>query len=281
VREIDVKKVEEVVRDLCIKANIELGEDVIEAFEAALEKERFPRAREVLERLLENARLAREEMLPICQDTGIVVVILEVPQDVIFVGGDLEEAINMGVRIGYKEGYLRNSIVKDPFHRVNTGDNTPAIIHTKITKKGERAVVKVVVKGGGSENMGGTRMLNPGDGMDRVKSYIVSHIRNVAPFSCPPLIVGVGIGGTLDACASAAKEALLRRIGPPNPDPEMDRFEREVCDEINRLGIGPAGLGGRTTALSVHIHLLPTHIASLPVAISVGCHANRHKEATI
>lgn len=279
-REIDVGKIEDVVMELCIKANIELGDDLIEAFEDAIESETSPRGKEILKELLENAKLAKIERLPICQDTGIVVVILEIPQDVIFVGDGLEEAINRGVRRGYRDGYFRSSVVSDPIHRVNTGDNTPAIIHTKITK-GDKVVVKVVPRGGGSENMSGAMMLNPGDGMDKVKSYVVSHIRNVAPFSCPPLIVGVGIGGTFDACALVAKEALLRRIGSPNPDPKINRFEQEIKDEINRLGIGPAGLGGKTTALSVHITSLPTHIASLPVVISVGCHANRHKEAVI
>jgi fumarate hydratase subunit alpha len=280
VRKIDVKKVEDIVKDLCIKANIELGEDIIEAFEEAVGKETSPRAKEVLQKLIKNAHLAKEKGLPICQDTGVAIIILEIPQDVSFIGGDLIEAVNRGVKRGYKEGYLRSSIVRDPFHRVNTGDNTPAIIHTKFTK-GEKLMIKFMAKGAGSENMSTVTMLNPTDGMEKVKSYIVSHIRKVAPFSCPPLIVGVGIGGTFDACTSAATEALLRKIGSPNPDPEIGRFECEICDEINRLGIGPAGLGGRTTALSVHIQLLPTHIASLPVAISVCCHANRHKEALL
>lgn len=279
-RQIQAAKIEEVVRRLCLEANFRLSEDVVAALHLAKNMESSGRAREVLETILDNAQLASEENLPICQDTGIVVVILEIGQEVAIIDGDLESAVNEGVRKGYKEGYLRNSIVKDPFIRENTNDNTPAIIHTKIVK-GDGLKIRVIPKGCGSENMSGLKMLKPSDGIKGVNDYIISHIRNVAHFSCPPLVVGVGIGGTFEACAFLAKEALLRKIGSFHPRDDVAKMEGFLLDEMNRLGIGPCGLGGRTTALAVHIETLPTHIASLPVAINVNCHAQRHKERVI
>jgi len=279
VREIEVAAVTQAVKALAIEANEVLGEDVLDCFQEALRNEESPVGREVLGQLIENARIAREERVPICQDTGLAVVFLEIGQDVHLVGGDLKEAVHQGVREGYGEGYLRKSSCH-PFTRANTGDNTPAVIYTDIVP-GDRLKIWVVPKGGGSENMSRLFMLPPSAGLAGVKEKIVETVKEAGPNPCPPTIIGVGIGGTFEQSALQAKKSLLRPLGSPNPDPELDRLEKEILVLINKLGIGPQGLGGRTTSLAVHIRLLPCHIASLPVAVNVQCHASRHKEAVL
>ena len=278
-REIDVKLMTEKVRDLCMKANTDLGEDVLQAFDRATENEESSLGIEILKELKENARIAKEESFPLCQDTGFAVVFLELGQDVHLVGGNLNEAIEEGVRQGYRDGYLRKSICH-PFTRANTGDNTPAIIHTEVVP-GDKIRMIVAPKGGGSENMSRVVMLTPSDGIEGVKRYVVQRVRESGSNPCPPTIVGVGIGGTFERAALLAKKSLLRPLGSKNPDPELDRLESEILTEINRLGIGPQGLGGRTTTLAVHILLMPCHIASFPLAVNIQCHAQRHKETVI
>jgi fumarate hydratase subunit alpha len=278
-REVNVKIITEKVRALCMEANTDLGEDVLQAFDRALGKEESPLGVEILKELKENARIAREERVPICQDTGFAVVFLELGQDVHLVGGDLREAILEGVRQGYREGYLRKSICH-PFTRANTGDNTPAIIHTEIVP-GEKIKITVVPKGGGSENMSRVVMLTPSDGVEGIKRFVVQRVKESGSNPCPPTIVGVGIGGTFEQAALLAKKSLLRPLGSRNSDPELDKLESEILNEINRLGIGPQGLGGRTTSLAVQILMMPCHIASFPLAVNIQCHAQRHKEAII
>ena len=269
----------EKVRDLCIKANTDLGEDVLQAFDRAIKTEESPLGIEILKELKENARIAKEEEVPLCQDTGFAVVFVELGQDVHLVGGHLNEAIEEGVRQGFRDGYLRKSICH-PFTRTNTGDNTPAIIHTEVVP-GDKIRVIVAPKGGGSENMSRVVMLTPSDGIEGIKRYVVQRVRESGSNPCPPTIVGVGIGGTFERTALLAKKSLLRPLGSRNPDPELDRLESEVLTEINRLGIGPQGLGGRTTSLAVHILMMPCHIASFPLAVNIQCHAQRHKEIVI
>jgi fumarate hydratase subunit alpha len=278
-REVNVKMITEKVRALCMEANTDLGEDVLQAFDRALGKEESPLGVEILKELKENARIAREERVPICQDTGFAVVFLELGQDVHLVGGDLREAILEGVRQGYREGYLRKSICH-PFTRANTGDNTPAIIHTEIVP-GEKIKITVAPKGGGSENMSRVVMLTPSDGVEGIKRFVVQRVKESGSNPCPPTIVGVGIGGTFEQAALLAKKSLLRPLGSRNSDPELDKLESEILNEINRLGIGPQGLGGRTTSLAVQILMMPCHIASFPLAVNIQCHAQRHKEAII
>lgn len=278
-REIDVKLITERVRELCMEANTDLGEDVLQAFDRALQKEESPLGVEILKELKENVRIAREEKVAICQDTGFAVVFIELGQDVHLVGGALKEAIFEGVRQGYRDGYLRKSICH-PFTRANTGDNTPAIIHTEIVP-GDRVRITVAPKGGGSENMSRVVMLTPSDGVEGIRRYVVQRVKESGSNPCPPTIVGVGIGGTFEMAAILAKKSLLRPLGSRNPDPELDRLESEILEEINRLGIGPQGLGGRTTSLAVHILMMPCHIASFPLAVNIQCHAQRHKEALI
>lgn len=278
-RQIDVKLITEKVRDLCIEANTDLGEDVFEAFDRALQKEESPLGVEILKELKENARIAREEKVAICQDTGFAVVFIELGQEVHLVGGALKEAIFEGVRQGYRDGYLRKSICH-PFSRANTGDNTPAVIHTEIVP-GDGIKIIVAPKGGGSENMSRVVMLTPSDGVEGIKRYVVQRVKESGSNPCPPTIVGVGIGGTFEMAALLAKKSLLRPLGSRNSDPELDRLESEILEEINRLGIGPQGLGGRTTSLAVHILMMPCHIASFPLAVNIQCHAQRHKEAVI
>jgi fumarate hydratase subunit alpha len=278
-REIDVKLMTEKVRDLCMKANTDLGEDVLQAFDRAMEKEESSLGIEILKELKENARIAKEEGVPLCQDTGFAVVFVELGQDVHLIGGNLNEAIEEGVRQGYRDGYLRKSICH-PFTRTNTGDNTPAIIHTEVVP-GDKIRMIVAPKGGGSENMSRVVMLTPSDGIEGIKRYVVQRVRESGSNPCPPTIVGVGIGGTFERAALLAKKSLLRPLGSKNPDPELDRLESEILTGINRLGIGPQGLGGRTTSLAVHILLMPCHIASLPLAVNIQCHAQRHQETTI
>jgi len=275
-REISTDQITTAVRDLCIKANTHLGEDVLAAFHRAIEQEVSPAGKDILEKLVENARIAREEEIPICQDTGFAVVFAELGQEVRFVGGDFKEAINEGVRQGYKEGYLRKSVCH-PFSRKNTGDNTPAIIHVDIVP-GDNVRLIVAPKGGGSENMSRVTMLTPALGIGGVKDFVVQRVRESGGNPCPPTIVGVGIGGTFETTALLAKKALLRPLGSQNPDPELASLEFELHKEINALGIGPQGLGGRTTSLAVHVNLMDSHIASLPVAVNIQCHAARHKE---
>lgn len=278
-REVNVKLITEKVRDLCMEANTDLGEDVLQAFDRAIEKEESSLGIEILKELKENARIAKEEKVPICQDTGFAVVFLEIGQEVHLVGGDLREAIFEGVRRGYRDGYLRKSICH-PFTRVNTGDNTPAIIHTEIVP-GEMVKITVAPKGGGSENMSRVVMLTPSDGVEGIRRFVVQRVKESGSNPCPPTIVGVGIGGTFEETALLAKKSLLRPLGSKNLDPELGRLEAEILDEINRLGIGPQGLGGRTTSLAVHILMMPCHIASFPLAVNIQCHAQRHKEAVI
>lgn len=278
-REVNVQLVTEKVRDLCMEANTDLAEDVLQAFDRAMEKEESPLAVEILKELKENARIAREEKVPICQDTGFAVVFIELGQEVHLVGGNLTEAVFEGVRQGYREGYLRKSICH-PFTRVNTGDNTPAIIHTEIVP-GDKVKITMAPKGGGSENMSRVTMLTPSDGIEGIKKFLVQRVRESGSNPCPPTIVGVGIGGTLEQAALLAKKSLLRSLGSKNPDPELEKLESEVLTEINKLGIGPQGLGGRTTSLAVHILMMPCHIASFPLAVNIQCHAQRHKEAII
>lgn len=278
-REIDVKLITEKVKVLCMEANTDLGGDVLEAFDRAIPKEESPLGVEILKELKENARIARDEKVAICQDTGYAVVFVEVGQDVHLVGGGLKESIFEGVRQGYRDGYLRKSICY-PFTRANTGDNTPAIIHTEIVP-GDRVKITVAPKGGGSENMSRVVMLTPSDGIEGIKQYVVQKVKESGSNPCPPTIVGVGIGGTFEMAAYLAKKSLLRPLGSKNPDPELDRLESELLEEINQLGIGPQGLGGRITSLAVHILMMPCHIASFPLAVNIQCHAQRHKEAVI
>ena len=279
-REVNVSSVTDAVDRLCRSANEVLGEDVLAALRAAREREESPAGREVIEQLLENARIARAEGEPMCQDTGLAVVFLEVGQDVHLAGGDIEAAVNEGVRRGYVGGFLRKSAVQDPIDRRNTGDNTPAIIHTRIVA-GDRVRVVVAPKGGGAENMSALRMLTPADGRAGVKAFIVDTVRRAGPNPCPPIVVGVGLGGTFEKAALLAKEALLRPIGQYSPDPATADLERELLTEINRLGIGPQGFGGRVTALWVSVLTYACHIASLPVAVNINCHAHRHVEAVL
>jgi len=278
-REIPVSEITETVARLCIEANIDLGADVEEAFRRMKETEDSPTGKEVLDLLLKNAQIAREERMPICQDTGLAVVFIDVGQDVHFTGGSLEEAIHEGVRQGYEKGYLRKSTCH-PFTRKNLGDNTPAIIHTRIVP-GDKVQIVVEPKGGGSENMSRVVMLAPAEGIEGIKAYILQRVKESGSNPCPPIVVGVGIGGTFERAAFLAKKATLRPIGTKNPDPELDALEQELLEKINKIGIGPGGLGGRTTALSVHIEMMPCHIASLPLAVNIQCHAGRHKEAIL
>ena len=278
-REIDVKGITEKVRDLCMAANTDLGEDVFQAFDRAMEKEESPVGLDILKELKQNARIAKEEKIPICQDTGSAVIFLELGQDVHLVGGSLIEAVFEGVRQGFRDGYLRKSICH-PFTRANTGDNTPAIIHTEVVP-GDKLRITVAPKGGGSENMSRVVMLTPSDGVEGIKRFVVQRVREAGSNPCPPTIVGIGIGGNFEESALLAKKSLLRPLGSRNPDPDLDRLESEILTEINKLGIGPQGLGGRTTSLGVHIMMMPCHIASFPLAVNIQCHVHRHKEAIL
>jgi len=279
IREISTREIIKVVRDLSMDANYNLGNDVLLALNQALEKEDPGTAREVIKELIENARIAREDKVPICQDCGLAVVFVEIGQDVHIIGGDLGQAINEGVRQGYTDGYLRKSACH-PITRKNTGDNTPAIIHLQIVP-GDRMRIILAPKGGGSENMSRVDMLTPAAGIEGVKDYVVRRVKESGPNPCPPTIVGVGVGGTFERSAILAKKALLRNIGDRNPDPELAEIEEEILTRINRLGIGPMGYGGNSTSLDVFLEIEPCHIASLPVAINIQCHAARHKEAVI
>ncbi|MGD9504699.1 MAG: fumarate hydratase [Syntrophobacteraceae bacterium] len=278
-REIHVSKITDAVKDLAIRANTQLGEDVLKAFETALEQEESPTGKDILQRLIENARISREEGVPMCQDTGFAVIFAEVGQDLRITGGSIREAIEEGVRQGYAEGCLRKSICH-PFTRQNTGDNTPAVIHFDIVP-GDKLKLVFAPKGGGSENMSRVMMLTPAVGMQGVREYVVQRVKESGSNPCPPTIVGVGIGGTFEQAAILAKKSLLRPLGEENSDPELAQMEKEWLEEINNLGIGPQGLGGRTTSLGLHILMMPCHIASLPVAVNIQCHAARHKEVEL
>jgi len=274
-REIEASLITECVKDACIRACTELPEDVLDALRRARESEDSPAGLAVLNELIENAEIARAEQVPICQDTGLALVLVEIGQDVHITGGGLTDAINEGVRRGYDEGYLRKSIVRHPLDRANTGDNTPAVIHTEIVP-GEGLRITVAPKGGGSENMSAAKSLPPSAGAAGIREFVVETVRSAGPNACPPLIVGVGIGGTLDKAALLSKKAMLRPVGSPSENDCDAMLERELLEAVNETGVGPAGLGGRVTALAVHVESYPCHIASLPVAITLQCHAARH-----
>ena len=279
-RTINARTITETIKGLCIAANYELNEDLISALEDALTREESPVGRDVLSQILENARIARKGVYPACQDTGATVVFAELGNELEVVGGDFEQSVQKGVSEGYKSGYHRASIVKDPLKRVNTGDNTPCVIHSEIVP-GDRLKLTVMAKGGGCENQSHIAMLTPAVGRQGVVDFVVGVVKGGAAKACPPNIIGVGLGGTFDMCALLAKKSLLRPIGSPNGDAGMQELERELLDKINNLGIGPQGLGGRITALAVHIEKHPCHIASLPVAVNIECHSHRVKTATI
>lgn len=275
IRTIEVKEIAENIREMCIEANHFLAPDMGRALDRAAVSEKSPLGRKILEQLEENLEIAAEDMIPICQDTGMAVVFIEIGQDVHLEGGDLEDAVNEGVRRGYVEGFLRKSVVRDPLIRENTKDNTPAVIHTRIVP-GKNIKITVAPKGFGSENMSRIFMLKPAEGIEGVKNAVITAVQDAGPNACPPMVVGVGIGGTFEKCALLAKEALTREAGSHSPIPYVKEMEEELLERINGLGIGPGGLGGTTTALAVNINTYPTHIAGLPVAVNICCHVNRH-----
>ena len=274
-REIQAQRITEVVKRLCISANNHLPEDVKHCIEKSYEMENWPQAREILERIMENYQIADREDCPVCQDTGVACVFVKLGQEV-HIQGDVNEAIHEGVRQGYRDGFLRKSVVKDPLDRVNTGDNTPAMIYYDIVP-GDICEITVAPNGFGSENMSQIKMLKPSDGEQGVKDFVVKVVEEAGPNPCPPIVVGVGVGGTFDKAAFLAKKALMRHAGEPNPNPYYAAMEQELLERINALGIGPQGFGGKTTALAVHIEQFPTHIAGLPVAVNINCHVTRHK----
>ena len=281
IREVDVAAVTAAVKDLCITANYDLPVDVYDALVAAQQAEESPVGREVLAQLVENADIAAADRVPICQDTGFAVIFAEVGQDVHLAGGDFEEAVHEGVRQGYGDGYLRKSVAEEPGHaRRNTKDNTPAIIHTSIVP-GDRVCLTMMAKGGGAENMSSLNMLKPAQGWAGMVDAVVETVSRAGSNPCPPVIIGVGIGGTIEKVTLLAKKALLRDVGSTHPDPRIAAMEDELLEKINALGIGPQGLGGRTTALDVFIEEMPCHIASMPMAVNVQCHAQRHKTVTL
>ena len=279
-REIQFEKVKDAVAKLCIDANCLLGDDVVQAFKDGLKMEESPTGKDILNQLLENEQIARKDMMPICQDTGWAVVWVEIGSNVAIAGGELYDAIAQGVAKGYKDGYLRKSIVADPLRRKNTGDNTPPIIYTDIVP-GDKLKIVVQPKGGGSENMSEVKMLSAADGADGIKKFVVDRVARSKANPCPPIIVGVGIGGTFEKCAMLAKKSLLREIGSVHPDPFYAEMEKELLERVNKLGIGPQGLGGRITALAVFIEAFPCHIATMPCAVNINCHASRHKTVTL
>lgn len=275
VREIDTARVTEIVKEMCIQANHFLSPDMEAAMKQASDTEQSELGRKILNQLQENLKIAGNEMIPICQDTGMAVFFVEIGQDVHFTGTLIEDAINEGVRQGYTEGYLRKSVVRDPILRENTKDNTPAVIHYTIVP-GDKIKLTFAPKGFGSENMSRVFMLKPADGIEGVKNAILTAVKDAGPNACPPMVIGVGVGGTFEKCAVLAKKALTRPIGEHSEITYVAEMEQELLDKINRLGIGPGGLGGTTTALAVNINTYPTHIAGLPVAINICCHVNRH-----
>ena len=275
-REVEAAKITEEVARLCMEANFELEDDVQNALEKAYKAEESPAGKEVLRQILDNSEIARSEKMPMCQDTGLAVVFVEIGQEVYITGGDFEAAINEGVKNGYTEGYLRKSALADPIRGGNTGDNTPAVIHLNMVP-GDKLKMWVAPKGGGSENMSRIAMMKPADGVEGIKKFIVDNVNAAGGNPCPPIIVGVGIGGTFERCAQLAKKSLLREVGSVHSDPFYADLEKELLGLVNDLGIGPMGLGGRTTALAVHIEAAPRHIASFPVSMNINCHAARHK----
>lgn len=279
-REINCNKITDLVEKLCIEANCNLTEDIYKCLQSSSLTEDSELGKEILGTLIENADIARCEMAPICQDTGMSVVFVEIGQDVHIIGGSIEDAINEGVRRGYEKGYLRKSVVKDPLDRVNTKDNTPAIIHYELMP-GDKFNIIVAPKGFGSENMSGLKMLKPSQGVQGVKDFVIRTVSEAGANPCPPIIVGLGIGGTMEKAAYMSKKALLRPIGTQNRNQDLAQLESELLEEINALGIGPAGFGGTTTALAVNIMTYATHIAGLPVAVNIGCHATRHAEGEL
>lgn len=279
-RRINVETITQNIKEMCIEANHFLSPDMKKVFDEAAASEESPLGRQILGQLEENLCIAGEEMIPICQDTGMAVVFIKVGQDVHLIGGSLTDAINEGVRQGYVDGYLRKSVVKDPIYRENTKDNTPAIIHYEIVE-GEQVEITVAPKGFGSENMSRIFMLKPADGIDGVKNAILTAVKDAGPNACPPMVVGVGVGGTFEKCAILAKKALTRPVNEHSEVPYVADLEKEMLEKINKLGIGPGGLGGTTTALAVNINTYPTHIAGLPVAVNICCHVNRHAVRTI
>ena len=274
-RIISANQITEVVKRLCVEANCYLPHDLQQRIESCYAQETWPQAKEILERIMENYNIANEKAQPICQDTGVACVFLTIGQDV-HVEGSIEEAVNEGVRQGYTEGYLRKSVVRDPLDRVNTGDNTPAMIYYDLVP-GDKLEITVAPKGFGSENMSAIKMLRPSDGVQGVIDFVKKVVEDAGPNPCPPIVVGVGIGGTFDKAAFLAKKALMRSVEQRHPDPYYAKLEEELLREINELGIGPQGFGGKTTALAVNIEKFPTHIAGLPVAVNINCHVTRHK----
>ena len=279
-RTVNVEEISKNIKEMCIEANHFLSKDMDIAMKNAVSTEKSPLGKKILSQLQDNLKIAGEDMIPICQDTGMAVVFLEIGQDVHFEGGDLEDAVNEGIRRGYVDGYLRKSVVKDPILRENTKDNTPGIIHYKIVP-GDQVKIKVAPKGFGSENMSRVFMLKPADGIEGVKEAVLTAVKDAGPNACPPMVVGVGIGGTFEKCALMAKEALTREVGSHSDIPYVKELEEELLEQINKIGIGPGGLGGSTTALAVNVNTYPTHIAGLPVAVNICCHVNRHVIRTI
>ena len=280
IRTIRVEEITKNIKEMCIEANHFLSPDMAEAMKCAEKNEEAPLGKQILEQLQENLKIAGEDMIPICQDTGMAVVFLEIGQEAHLEGGALEDAVNEGVRQGYVEGYLRKSVVGDPLIRENTKDNTPAVLHTRIVD-GDQVKIKVAPKGFGSENMSRVFMLKPAEGIEGVKDAVLTAVKDAGPNACPPMVVGVGIGGTFEKCALMAKEALTREVGSHSEIEYVKELEEELLTKINSLGIGPGGLGGTTTALAVNINTYPTHIAGLPVAVNICCHVNRHVIRTI
>jgi len=279
-REISAERVTETVEKLCIDSNYYLSDDLMIALKRAYENEESDIGKNVIKQIVENAEIAKAQSLPVCQDTGMAVVFVDIGQDVYITGGGLTEAINEGVKRGYQKGYLRKSVVIDPLNRINTGDNCPAVIHYNIVE-GDLLKITVAPKGFGSENMSSVKMLKPSDGIEGVKEFVIKTVENAGPNPCPPVVVGVGIGGTMEKAALLAKTALLRPIGKRNSLEHISKLEEELLNSVNKLGIGPAGLGGRITALAVNVEVFPTHIAGLPVAVNMSCHATRHAEIVI
>ena len=279
-RTLNVEEISKNIKEMCIEANHFLSKDMDIAMKNAVSTEKSPLGKKILSQLQDNLKIAGKDMIPICQDTGMAVVFLEIGQDVHFEGGNLEDAVNEGIRRGYVDGYLRKSVVKDPILRENTKDNTPGIIHYKIVP-GDQVKIKVAPKGFGSENMSRVFMLKPADGIEGVKEAVLTAVKDAGPNACPPMVVGVGIGGTFEKCALMAKEALTREVGSHSDIPYVKELEEELLERINKIGIGPGGLGGSTTALAVSVNTYPTHIAGLPAAVNICCHVNRHVIRTI
>ena len=279
-RSINVEEITKNIKEMCIEANYYLSEDMSKALKNATETEKSPLGKQILNQLQDNLEIAGKDMIPICQDTGMAVVFLEVGQEVHFEGGLIEDAVNEGIRQGYVDGYLRKSVVNDPIIRENTKDNTPGIIHYKIVE-GDKVKIKVAPKGFGSENMSRVFMLKPADGIEGVKEAVLTAVRDAGPNACPPMVVGVGVGGTFEKCTIMAKEALTREVGVHSEIPYVAEMEKELLERINKSGIGPGGLGGTTTALAVNVNTYPTHIAGLPVGVNICCHVNRHAIRTI